>query len=116
MATVYLGRDLRHSRQVAVEVLRPELAASLGPDRFLREIWTSRRISPIPTSCPLHDSGVRRWTVSSYVMPFVEGEFPPRAPSVAKAPYRSKKSLRIAGEVAEALVLSPTPRASCIGT
>ena len=43
MATVYLGRDLKHARQVAVKVLRPELAAALGPDRFLREIAFAAR-------------------------------------------------------------------------
>jgi serine/threonine protein kinase len=56
MATVYLGRDLRQSRRVAVKVLRPELAAYLGPDRFLREIDFASHLTH-PHLRPLHDSG-----------------------------------------------------------
>ena len=56
MATVYLARDLRHSRDVAVKVLRPELAASLGTDRFLREIRIEAGLQH-PHILPLHDSG-----------------------------------------------------------
>ncbi len=44
MATVYLARDLKHDRQVAVKVLKPELAAALGPDRFLREIKVAAQL------------------------------------------------------------------------
>ncbi len=50
MATVYIAHDLKHDRKVAIKVLRPELAAALGPERFLREIAT-RANSAIPTSC-----------------------------------------------------------------
>jgi serine/threonine protein kinase len=50
MATVYLAHDVKHDRKVALKVLRPELAAVLGVDRFLREIKT-RRSSPIRTFC-----------------------------------------------------------------
>ena len=50
MATVYLARDLRHGRPVAIKVLRPEIAAALGPERFLREIELAARLTH-PTSC-----------------------------------------------------------------
>src|ERR1044071_8277973 len=56
MATVYLARDLRHDRNVALKVLRPELAASLGPERFLREIRIAARLQH-PHILPVHDSG-----------------------------------------------------------
>ena len=49
MATVYLARDLRHGRPVAIKVLRPEIAAALGPERFLREIELAARLTH-PTS------------------------------------------------------------------
>ena len=72
MATVYLAEDLRHHRKVAVKVLRPELAATLGPDRFLREIELSARLTH-PHTLPLHDSGNADGFLY-YVMPYVEGE------------------------------------------
>ena len=56
MATVYLAEDLRHHRKVAIKVLRPELAATLGPERFLREIEVAARLTH-PHILPLHDSG-----------------------------------------------------------
>ena len=56
MATVYLAQDLKHHRKVAVKVLRPELAASLGLDRFLREIETTAQLTH-PHILPLLDSG-----------------------------------------------------------
>ena len=56
MATVYLARDLRHERQVALKVLRPQLAAALGPDRFLREIRIAANLHH-PHILPLYDSG-----------------------------------------------------------
>ena len=56
MATVYLAEDLRHRRKVAVKVLRPELAAALGPDRFLREIEVAAQLHH-PHILPLYDSG-----------------------------------------------------------
>ncbi|MBA3319197.1 MAG: protein kinase [Gemmatimonadales bacterium] len=71
MATVYLARDLRHDRPVALKVLHPELAAMLGPERFLREIQVTARLDH-PAILPLLDSGAdggRVW----YVMPYVEG-------------------------------------------
>ena len=56
MATVYLAEDLKHHRQVAVKVLRPELAAALGPERFLREIEIAARLQH-PHILPLHRLG-----------------------------------------------------------
>jgi serine/threonine-protein kinase len=56
MATVYLAQDLKHQRQVAIKVLRPELAASLGAERFLREITTTANLHH-PHILPLYDSG-----------------------------------------------------------
>src|SRR2546425_10955603 len=72
MATVYLARDLKHGRLVAVKVLRPELAAALGPDRFLREIEIAARLTH-PHILPLYESGEADG-VLYYVMPYVEGE------------------------------------------
>jgi serine/threonine-protein kinase len=72
MATVYLAEDLRHERQVAVKVLRPELVAVLGPERFLREIKLTARLSH-PHILPLLDSGEADH-ILYYIMPYVEGE------------------------------------------
>ncbi|HUF12311.1 MAG TPA: serine/threonine-protein kinase, partial [Longimicrobiales bacterium] len=72
MATVYLARDLRHQRQVALKVLRPELSAILGGERFLHEIRTTANLQH-PHILPLHDSGEADGLVF-YVMPFVSGE------------------------------------------
>jgi dienelactone hydrolase/tRNA A-37 threonylcarbamoyl transferase component Bud32 len=72
MAMVYLAQDVRHHRRVAVKVLRPELAALLGTDRFLREIEIAAQLSH-PHILPLHDSGEAAGLLY-YVMPFVEGE------------------------------------------
>jgi TolB-like protein/Flp pilus assembly protein TadD len=79
MATVFLARDLKHDRPVALKVLHPELAASLGPERFLREIRVAARLNH-PHIVPLHDSGQVRPEPGEgsdllyYVMPFVDGE------------------------------------------
>src|SRR3989442_2475954 len=72
MATVYLAQDLKHHRKVAIKVLKPELAAALGPERFLREIDTAARLNH-PHILPLHDSGEADGLLY-YVMPYVEGE------------------------------------------
>jgi serine/threonine protein kinase/Flp pilus assembly protein TadD len=72
MATVYLAQDVKHQRPVALKVLHPELAASLGPDRFLREIMTAAKLNH-PHILPLHDSGEADGFLY-YVMPYVEGE------------------------------------------
>src|SRR5215211_6739422 len=72
MATVYLAQDLKHDRQVAIKVLRPELAAVIGAQRFLSEIRTTANLQH-PHILPLFDSGEVNGTVF-YVMPFVAGE------------------------------------------
>ncbi len=83
MATVYLAHDLRHDRKVAIKVLRPELAAAIGSERFLAEIRTTANLQH-PNILPLFDSGVAHLSHPErsegaeswffYVMPFVEGE------------------------------------------
>jgi len=72
MATVYLADDLRHQRRVAVKVLKPELAAVVGAERFLAEITTTANLQH-PHILPLHDSGEADGFLY-YVMPYVEGE------------------------------------------
>src|SRR5690349_5741511 len=72
MATVYLADDLKHHRKVAIKVLRPELGALLGPDRFLREIRIVAGLNH-PHILPLYDSGDVGGLLF-YVMPFVRGE------------------------------------------
>jgi serine/threonine-protein kinase len=72
MATVFLAKDLRHGRQVAIKTLRAELAASIGADRFLREIQLAANLQH-PNILTLYDSG-DAGGVLYYVMPFVEGE------------------------------------------
>ncbi|HEX5004494.1 MAG TPA: serine/threonine-protein kinase, partial [Gemmatimonadales bacterium] len=76
MAIVYLADDLRHGRRVAIKVLRPELAASLGSERFLREISLASALQH-PHILPLYDSGSHTTPAGEllyYVMPYVEGE------------------------------------------
>jgi len=72
MAVVFLAEDLRHHRQVALKVLHPELAASLGAERFLHEIETIASLNH-PHILPLHDSGEADGLLY-YVMPYAEGE------------------------------------------
>ena len=72
MATVYLAQDVKHERLVALKVLHPDLAASLGPERFLREIKTVARLNH-PHILALHDSDEADGFLY-YVMPYVEGE------------------------------------------
>jgi eukaryotic-like serine/threonine-protein kinase len=100
MATVYLAQDLKHDRQVAIKVLRPELAAVIGAERFLSEIKTTANLQH-PHILPLHDSGEADGFLF-YVMPFVEGE------TVRDRINREKQlpvadAVRIAIEVAGAL-------------
>ena len=100
MATVYLAEDLKHHRQVAIKVLRPELAAALGSDRFLREIATTANLHH-PHILPLYDSGESAGFLY-YVMPYMEGE------SLRNRLDREKQlplddALQIAREVADAL-------------
>ncbi len=72
MATVYLAEDLKHHRKVAVKVLRSDLAAALGPDRFLREIEIAANLTH-PHIVPLYDSGEADGFLF-YVLPYIEGE------------------------------------------
>jgi Tol biopolymer transport system component len=100
MATVYLAHDLRHDRKVAIKVLKPELAAVLGGERFLAEIKTTANLQH-PHILALFDSGQVDGTVF-YAMPFVEGE------SLRDRLAREKQlpvddAIRIANEVADAL-------------
>src|SRR5947207_12206124 len=99
-ATVYLAQDLKHGRSVAVKVLRPELAAALGAERFLREIEIAARLTH-PHILPLHDSGEVGGFLY-YVMPFVEGEsLRDRLNRERQLPV--EEAVRIAREVATAL-------------
>ena len=100
MATVYLAQDLRHDRKVAIKVLRPELAAVIGAERFLSEIKTTANLQH-PHILPLFDSGAAD-SFLFYVMPYVEGE------SLRDRLSREKQlpiadAVRIATEVAGAL-------------
>ena len=72
MATVYLAHDLRHDRRVALKVLKPELAAALGAQRFLKEIQVTANLQH-PHILPLYDSGSAAGALF-YVMPLVQGE------------------------------------------
>ncbi len=72
MATVYLAHDIKHDRKVALKVLRPELAAVIGAERFLQEIKVTANLQH-PNILPLYDSGEAD-TFLYYVMPFVEGD------------------------------------------
>ncbi|HXL34287.1 MAG TPA: protein kinase [Gemmatimonadales bacterium] len=100
MATVYLARDLRHGRPVAIKVLRPEIAAVLGPERFLREIAVAARLTH-PHILPLHDSGQAGGSLY-YVMPYIEGEsLRDRLDREGQLPL--EEAVRITREVASAL-------------
>src|SRR5688572_3797413 len=72
MAVVYLARDVRHNRNVALKVLNPELGAVLGVERFLAEIQVTANLQH-PNLLPLFDSGEANGLLY-YVMPYVEGE------------------------------------------
>ncbi len=100
MATVYLAQDLKHGRPIALKVLRPELAAALGPGRFLREIEIAARLTH-PNILPLHDSG-EAGGLLYYVMPYVDGESL-RSHLAREGPLPLDRALEIAREVASAL-------------
>jgi len=100
MATVYLAADLKHHRRVAIKVLKPELAAALGPDRFLREIETAARLNH-PHILPLHDSGQAGGSLY-YVMPYIEGESL-RDRLEREGPLPLEDALRITRDVTSAL-------------
>jgi eukaryotic-like serine/threonine-protein kinase len=100
MACVYLAHDLRHDRPVALKVLHPELAASLGPERFQREIQTTARLQH-PHILPVLDSGEAAGQLW-YTMPYVEGE------NLGDRLRRERQlaveeAVRITSEVADAL-------------
>ena len=100
MATVYLAGDLKHGRRVALKVLKPELAAALGTERFLAEIRTTATLQH-PHILPLFDSGEAAGVVF-YTMPFVEGEsLRDRLDREGQLPV--EEAVRIATDVAEAL-------------
>ncbi len=100
MATVYLAEDLKHHRRVAVKVLRPELAATLGPERFAREIEVAARLQH-PHILGLLDSGDASGFFY-YVMPYVEGEtLRDRLTRGGELPV--PEAVRLLGEIAEAL-------------
>ena len=100
MATVYLAEDPKHRRRVAVKVMRPELAETLGTERFLREVEIAAQLSH-PHILPVHDSGSADGFLY-YVMPYVEGEsLPARLAREKQLPVA--EAVRLAREVAEAL-------------
>ncbi|MFL5494381.1 MAG: protein kinase domain-containing protein [Gemmatimonadales bacterium] len=100
MATVYLAEDIRHDRKVALKVLRPELAAVIGAERFLAEIKLTANLQH-PHILPLFDSGEAD-SYLFYVMPFVQGEtLRDRLTREKQLPVAD--AIRIAGEVASAL-------------
>jgi serine/threonine-protein kinase len=100
MAVVYLADDPRHGRPVAVKVMRSELAAALGPERFLREIRIAARLRH-PNIVPLYDSGEADGLLY-YVMPYIEGEsLRDRLRRERQLPV--DEALGIAREVADAL-------------
>jgi serine/threonine-protein kinase len=100
MAEVYRAHDLKHGRDVAVKVLRPELAHAVGADRFLREIATTATLRH-PHILPLYDSG-DAGGILYYVMPLVEGESL-RARLEREGRLPIDEALRITTEVADAL-------------
>ena len=100
MAVVFLARDVKHDRQVALKIFRPESSSGMGTERFLREIQVTARLSH-PNILPLYDSGAADGLLF-YVMPFIQGE------TLADLLAREQElpipqALQIAREVAEAL-------------
>ncbi len=108
MATVYLAHDLKHDRQVAIKVMRADVAQALGADRFLREIHLAAKLSH-PHILPLFDSGRTGGQADGrtegflfYVMPFVDGEsLRDRLDHEKQLPV--EEAVRITAEVADAL-------------
>jgi tRNA A-37 threonylcarbamoyl transferase component Bud32/tetratricopeptide (TPR) repeat protein len=100
MATVYLGHDLRHDSRIALKVLRPELAAHMGGERFVREIRITAQLQH-PNILPVFDSGEADGR-AFYVMPFVEGETLAQRLQ-REGPLPINDALAIAAEVADAL-------------
>ena len=100
MATVYLARDLKHDRKVALKLLKPELAAVLGAERFVQEIKTTAALQH-PHILPLFDSGEADGFLY-YVMPFIDGETL-RAKLDRETQLGVEESVKIARDVADAL-------------
>ncbi len=100
MATVYLAEDLKHERKVALKVLKPELAAVLGAERFVHEITTTAALQH-PHILPLFDSGTADGFLF-YVMPFIDGETL-RAKLDRETQLGVDEAVRIARDVADAL-------------
>jgi serine/threonine-protein kinase len=100
MATVYLAEDLKHKRKVALKVLKPELAAVLGAERFVQEITTTAALQH-PHILPLFDSGTADWFLY-YVMPYIQGETL-RTKLDHETQLGVDEAVRIASEVADAL-------------
>jgi serine/threonine-protein kinase len=100
MATVYLAQDLKHDRKVALKILRPELTAAMGTDRFPREIHIIAQMQH-PHILPLYDSGAADGFLY-YVMPFVEGEsLRARLARVGQLPIN--EAVRLLHEITDAL-------------
>ena len=103
MATVYLANDIKHQREVAIKVLRPDLAAALGPDRFLREIRIAANLIH-PHILPLYDSGEADGFLY-YVMPYIEGQtLRDRINKEGELPVT--ETIRIIREVTDALAFA----------
>src|SRR4051812_39201026 len=100
MATVYLAHDVKHDRKVAIKVLKPELAAVLGADRFVVEIKTTAALQH-PHILPLFDSGTADGQLY-YVMPYIDGETL-RTRLNRETQLAVPEAVRIAREVADAL-------------
>ena len=100
MATVYLAEDLKHKRKVALKVLKPELAAVLGADRFVQEITTTAALQH-PHILPLFDSGTADGFLY-YVMPFINGETL-RDKLNLETQLGVDEAVKLASEVADAL-------------
>ncbi len=111
MSAVFLAADRRHDRSVAIKVLNPELAASLGPERFLQEIKLAARLHH-PHILPLFDSGSVDGLLY-YVMPYVEGEsLRERLDREQQLPDRGNRPITAARS--HRRWTTPTARASCI--
>src|SRR5512132_4431474 len=100
MATVYLAQDLKHDRKVALKVLKPELAAVLGAERFVKEIKTTAALQHAHI-LPLFDSGTADGFLF-YVMPFIYGETL-RGKLNRETQLSVEEAVRIARDVAYAL-------------
>jgi serine/threonine-protein kinase len=114
MATVWCARDLRHDREVAIKVMHPELAASVGADRFLREIRLVARLQH-PHILPLFDSGRGDGRVLWFAMPLVDGDTLRARPAArGRAPVRRGRCASSASSPTRST--TPTRAASCTAT